>query len=241
MKHPYAISIGQVTTILLLAGISTISMVPAVTAFSNHRTTIGNPNTLATNVINNTKCQATTNDNDNDTNESAATTKTTRKGTMNPLRLAVLKLGLTELKFTSPLNYEKRVGTYSCANCGTVLFDSKGKYDSGSGWPSFWKSASSNISDGNSDSDSDSASATATAASAVEYKKEWDGRIECACKTCKGHLGHAFPDGPRRIDLPEELLEEIPENDLKMSDPKNPYTRLPRYCINGASLKFQER
>lgn len=88
-------------------------------------------------------------------------------GTKNPLRLAVLKLGMTELKWTSPLNYEKRSGTYECASCSTVLFDSTGKYDSGSGWPSFWRTDSGN----------------------VAYKREWDGRIECSCKSCGGHLG----------------------------------------------------
>ncbi len=89
-------------------------------------------------------------------------------GTVNPLRLAVLKLGLTELKYTSPLNYEKRAGSYECANCGTKLFDSSGKYDSGSGWPSFWKTSE---------------------ADRVAYKREWDGRVEVSCKNCGGHLG----------------------------------------------------
>lgn len=90
-------------------------------------------------------------------------------GTINPLRLAVLKLGLTELRYTSPLNYEKRNGLYNCANCGSTLFDSKGKYDSGSGWPSYWKTFSERR---------------------VQYKREWDGRIEVSCQRCKSHLGH---------------------------------------------------
>jgi peptide-methionine (R)-S-oxide reductase len=186
---------------------------PATTAFSTHRRI--SPSF--------TKCQASSNDNGNDngnSNDKELQTEQDEPGTINPLRLAVLKLGLTELKWTSPLNYEKRVGVYSCANCGTILFDSKGKYDSGSGWPSFWKTADSNR---------------------VAYKKEWDGRVECSCKQCKGHLGHAFPDGPRRIDVAEDLLETVPDDDLNTSDPKNVYTRLPRYCMNGASLKFQER
>ena len=84
-------------------------------------------------------------------------------GTFNPLRLAVLKLGLTELKYTSPLNYENRVGEYDCANCGTTLFDSNGKYDSGSGWPSFWKTSNEDR---------------------VDYSREWDGRTEVRCKNC---------------------------------------------------------
>lgn len=200
---------------------------PAAAAFSTHRKIFADASASSRRSI--TKCQASSNDennndnnnNDNNNNEpAAAQTDQDKSGTNNPLRLAVLKLGLTELKWTSPLNYEKRAGVYSCANCGTVLFDSKGKYDSGSGWPSFWKTAD---------------------ADRVAYKKEWDGRMECTCKKCKGHLGHAFPDGPRRIDLSEELLEAVPSDDLNTSDPKNVYTRLPRYCVNGASLKFQER
>jgi peptide-methionine (R)-S-oxide reductase len=152
--------------------------------------------------------------NDNDNDESKAS------GTWNPLRLAVLKLKFTELKFTSPLNYEKRPGTYACANCDAELFDSRGKYDSGSGWPAFWKTA---------------------AADRIKYKQEWDGRIEVQCKNCKGHLGHVFPDGPMRMDLSKEDLSSIPSDDLKTSNEANEYTRLPRYCVNGASLKFKQK
>ena len=142
------------------------------------------------------------------------------QGTVNPLRLAVLKLGLTELKFTSPLNYEKRIGSYNCASCGSYLFDLQGKYDSGSGWPSFWKT---------------------TGDDRVALKQEWDGRVECSCKNCGGHLGHVFPDGPQRKSVPKEELVTIPENDLRTSVATNEASRLPRYCVNGASLKFQER
>lgn len=138
------------------------------------------------------------------------------QGTKNPLRLLVLKLGFTELKYTSPLNYEKRKGVYRCASCGTKLFDSRGKYESGSGWPSFWK----------------------TSNGKVALKREWDGRVECSCSNCQGHLGHVFPDGPRRMDVPKEGIETIPAGDLATSNPENQYTRLPRYCINGASLRF---
>lgn len=161
-----------------------------------------------------TQCAAS-NGSDDDTEE-----KSQGLGTYNPLRLAVLKLGMTELRFTSPLNYEKRPGSYDCANCGSTLFDSKGKYDSGSGWPSFWKTSNENR---------------------VGYKREWDGRVEVSCKKCGGHLGHAFPDGPQRKDVPEEFLLEIPQDDLQTSSPDNKFTRLPRYCVNGASLKFREK
>lgn len=159
-----------------------------------------------------TSCSAAKDENSNENAKA--------EGTWNPLRLAVLKLKFTELKYTSPLNYEKRPGTYSCANCGNTLFESEGKYDPGSGWPSFWKTASENR---------------------VAYKQEWDGRIEVQCKNCKGHLGHAFPDGPTRAERTKEELSSIPEDDLKTSSEDNIYTRLPRYCVNGASLKFEPR
>lgn len=137
--------------------------------------------------------------------------------TWNPLRLAVLKLGMTEPALTSPWNYQKKQGTFTCAYCGQELFDSNGKYDSGSGWPSFWRTKSDGF---------------------VALKREWDGRVECQCSTCGGHLGHVFMDGPSKTSLPEDLVQTIPEGDLK--SPTNP-SRLPRYCINGASLRFDEK
>lgn len=219
---------------LLLALVSCLHM-PMIAAFANSNT----PSILSSHTHNNNNSNRSRfsrndtirhqtnneneneNNNSNDTSTSTTRTRTNKKtGTFNPLRLAVLKLGMTELKWTSPLNYEKRPGQYECANCGTPLFDSSGKYDSGSGWPSFWKTA-----------DEDR----------VAYKREWDGRIECTCRSCGGHLGHAFPDGPKRkdiSDISEDLLGSIPGDDLKTSDPNNVYTRLPRYCMNGASLKF---
>lgn len=224
---------------LLLALVSCLHMMPMIAAFANSNT----PSILSSHTHNNNNSNRSrfsrndtirhqtnnenenenenNNSNDTDTSTSTTRTRTNKKtGTFNPLRLAVLKLGMTELKWTSPLNYEKRPGQYECANCGTPLFDSSGKYDSGSGWPSFWKTA-----------DEDR----------VAYKREWDGRIECTCRSCGGHLGHAFPDGPTRkdiSDISEDLLGSIPGDDLKTSDPNNVYTRLPRYCMNGASLKF---
>lgn len=83
-------------------------------------------------------------------------------GTWNPFSLAVLKLGFTEPAWTSPLNYKKANGTYICANCKSPLFSSSGKYDSGSGWPSFWKTIDNNR---------------------VALERNWDGRIECKCAT----------------------------------------------------------
>jgi len=156
--------------------------------------------------------------------EDEETTTSSSTGTINPLRLAVLKLGLTELRYTSPLNYEKRPGSYTCAGCGCDLFTSAGKYDSGSGWPSFWKTSND----------------VREESGGVLMKREFDGRVECSCSTCGGHLGHVFPDGPKRKEVPEGELLSVPETDLQTSSPDNQYSRLPRYCINGASLKFTE-
>ena len=158
--------------------------------------------------------------NDKGTETEGGTKEKVPIGTYNPLRLAVLKLGFTELRWTSPLNYEKRDGQYNCANCGTHLFDADGKYDSGSGWPSFFRTAEGNVS----------------------LYREWDGRIECRCGKCEGHLGHVFPDGPRRMDVADtdnRVLDSIPATDLQVGDPNIASSRLPRYCMNGAALKFE--
>ena len=85
----------------------------------------------------------------------------------------------TERAFTSPLNNEKRKGDYHCVGCGTVLWTSDAKYDSGSGWPSFYKPAD------------DSVIGTKT-----DHKLGM-ARTEVHCARCGGHLGHIFNDGPR--------------------------------------------
>ena len=91
---------------------------------------------------------------------------------------AVLRQEGTERPFTSPLNNEKRAGVFRCAGCGEPLFDSSTKYESGSGWPSFW----------------------APKEQAVETTTDTSHgmvRTEVTCAKCGGHLGHVFPDGPR--------------------------------------------
>ena len=133
---------------------------------------------------------------------------------INPLRLAVLRLGFTEPAWTSPLNYGERDGQFTCASCKTPLFDSRAKYDSGSGWPSFWRT----VNDG-----------------AVGLSKpDFLGRVECHCAKCDGHLGHVFPDGPIRYGLvpPGDTL---PSTDFKCRDGAS----LPRYCINGLALRYR--
>jgi peptide-methionine (R)-S-oxide reductase len=89
----------------------------------------------------------------------------------------VLRQHGTERAGTSPLNGEKRAGDFLCAGCQTKLFDSGTKYESGSGWPSFY----------------------APAEGAVETSHDRSlgmTRIEVHCARCGGHLGHVFPDGP---------------------------------------------
>lgn len=84
----------------------------------------------------------------------------------------------TERAGTSPLNNEKRAGIYTCVGCGNVLFSSKAKYDSGSGWPSFY-------------------SAEKNGVGVSEDVRFGMYRVEVHCARCRGHLGHLFSDGPQ--------------------------------------------
>jgi peptide-methionine (R)-S-oxide reductase len=94
----------------------------------------------------------------------------------------VLRRGGTEWSFSSPLNKEKRRGTFSCAACGHPLFSSETKYESGTGWPSFWQPLDGAI--------------------ATRVDRSWlMVRTEVHCAHCGGHLGHVFPDGPRPTGL----------------------------------------
>jgi peptide-methionine (R)-S-oxide reductase len=100
------------------------------------------------------------------------------KKELDPLQHHVLRDHGTERPFTSPLNSEKRTGTFHCAGCGEPLFDSATKYESGSGWPSFWQPMS---------------GAVGTTTDTSHFMT----RTEVHCVKCGGHLGHVFPDGPR--------------------------------------------
>jgi len=100
------------------------------------------------------------------------------KQTLTPEQFHVLREHGTERAGTSPLNYEKRSGTFSCAACGQPLFTSDTKFESGTGWPSFYKPI-------------EGAIGTTTDNS---YGMT---RVEVHCAQCGGHLGHVFPDGPR--------------------------------------------
>lgn len=89
----------------------------------------------------------------------------------------------TEPAFTSPLNDEKREGVFECAACGEALFSSDHKYNSGSGWPSFY-----------------APTAEGVLAETTDHNIGY-ARTEVHCAKCGGHMGHVFPDGPKPTGL----------------------------------------
>jgi len=108
----------------------------------------------------------------------------------------ILRKKGTERAFTGKYNNFKGQGIFKCAGCGNQLFGSDTKYDSGSGWPSFWAPIS---------------------ASQIQLEKDHSlfmARTEVLCSKCGGHLGHVFDDGPSPTHQ--------------------------RYCINSASLNFED-
>ena len=94
-------------------------------------------------------------------------------------QLAILHDKATEPAFTGDLLYNEEYGVYSCAQCGAELFLSEHKFDSGSGWPSFYDVANSK------------------AVQLAEDRSQGMQRIEVRCATCDGHLGHVFNDAPQ--------------------------------------------
>jgi peptide-methionine (R)-S-oxide reductase len=105
------------------------------------------------------------------------------KATLSPEAYRVTRQHGTERAFTSPLNAEKREGTFSCVCCGKPLFGSDAKFESGTGWPSFYQPIA------------DFAVAT------TEDRSFFMRRTEVHCSDCEAHLGHVFPDGPKPTGL----------------------------------------
>ena len=101
---------------------------------------------------------------------------------LTPEQFHILREKGTEIPFTGKLLHNKETGMYVCAACGAELFSSNTKFESGTGWPSFWEAIKKN----------------------VELKEDnslFMHRTEVICKNCGGHLGHVFDDGPKPTGL----------------------------------------
>jgi peptide-methionine (R)-S-oxide reductase len=112
-----------------------------------------------------------------------ASTPSQQQENLTPEQYHICRLKGTEPPFSGKYTDCKLAGVYHCVCCGSPLFDSSTKYDSGSGWPSFFNVVSE--------------------ASVAEYSDTSHGmrRIEITCKQCDAHLGHLFPDGPAPTGL----------------------------------------
>ncbi len=97
-------------------------------------------------------------------------------------QFAILRKEGTEPPFTSPLLHEERRGIFACAGCGLDLFSSSTKFDSGTGWPSFWAPLD-------------------NAVNTHEDRSYGMVRMAVTCRRCDGHLGHVFDDGPKPTGL----------------------------------------
>jgi peptide-methionine (R)-S-oxide reductase len=101
---------------------------------------------------------------------------------LGPQRYSVLREAATERAFTSPLDKEHRRGIFACAGCSNALFSSATKFDSGTGWPSFWRPLP-------------------NAVITRSDRSLMMDRTEVLCARCGGHLGHVFDDGPKPTGL----------------------------------------
>ena len=100
------------------------------------------------------------------------------RNNLGPDRFAVLRQAATEPPFTGKYTHDKTTGTYHCGACGASLFSSSSKFDSGSGWPSFYEPM------------------TKDSLELIEDRTHGMVRTEVRCARCGSHLGHVFDDGP---------------------------------------------
>jgi peptide-methionine (R)-S-oxide reductase len=105
------------------------------------------------------------------------------KEILTPEQYRVLRQKGTERPFSGEYSRSKEKGTYVCAGCGNPLYSSDTKFDSGTGWPSFW------------------APLREDSVATEEDRSLWMNRTEVLCKRCGGHLGHVFEDGPKPTGL----------------------------------------
>lgn len=110
-------------------------------------------------------------------------TKEEWRNQLTPEQYRVAREHGTERAFTSPLNNERRAGTFTCVCCDARLFDANSKFDSGTGWPSFFQPI------------------TGEAVSEHDDRSFFSRRTEIRCANCDAHLGHVFPDGPQPTGL----------------------------------------